>query len=544
MIVDDEPLAREVLRTIINENFNDISIVCEAVNGRQAVSLNMEHGPDIILMDMRIPGINGIEASKQIIEHSHDAVILVITAYDDFNFIQQALDLGVKGYMLKPVKDEDVVDKLNKCKKYIADNRSRGDINKIIENTENLVRPLIQKKIVSRLISGDFDRAEMSGYISFLQEKIEAGYFMLISFEQNLSNQINDSIRNEIHKERISEITARFLPFARKCFFGENIGNLQIVFFPFDKPVTEKEMIDEAMTIACDIGRKIKVMAGIDARIGIGRAYAGTENIHQSYNEAYYALRKAPGKGGILHYDKLKYDAPTLNYQYPFFLENELLEHVRRGNAAEAKKSADAIISDIAGNCSNIGLAKEYLIQLISILNRSLLLLNADSDLSDSMGIISELNKLTLLDELGAFCRNHIFFLIGQSMEARHMSKDSVVVSMVRSYIDKHFSKDINLEKIAGEVGLGASYISRIFKEGSGVNFIDYVIEKRINLAKKMLLDGEKSIKKISEAAGYSDVNYFCRVFKRSTGLTTGQFRLQNLKLTDLSDETTDRGQN
>lgn len=531
MIVDDEPLAREVLKNIIKENFDNIHIVCEAVNGRQSIEFNREYKPDIILMDIRIPGINGIEASKQIAASSPEAVILIVTAYDDFNFVQQALDLGVKGYLLKPIKDEDVVDKINKCIKYIADNRNKGDLSKKMEETENIAVSLIRKKIVSKLMTGDFDKDEMVSYISFLQDRIEAGFFMLTAFEQDLSNHINDSIRNEFNMVKINEITSRFLPFTRKCYFGENIGNTHIVFFPIEKDYNEREIICEARTIAADIKRKIKVMAGIDIYAGIGRAYNGIDNMKQSYNEAYYALKKAQNSKEIIHFVDLKMQASSFNFQYPFFLENEMMEHMRSGDIEKAKKIACNIVSDVLNNCSSTGLAKEYLNQLISMLKRNIFLINADTEMMDSTEVISEINRITAKEELEIFCRNHIHSLLDSLIKFKQKSKDSVVVSMVTAYIDRYFSRDISLEKVAEEVGLRASYVSKIFKERIGVNFVDYILEKRINIAKEMMLEGEKNIKKISESVGYNDVNYFCRVFKKSTGLTTSQFRLQNSRI-------------
>lgn len=531
MIVDDEPLARDVLKAIINENFNNISIVCEAINGRQAIEFNSIHNPDIILMDIRIPGLNGIEASEQILKQYPNTVILVITAYDDFNYIQQALDLGIKGYCLKPIKDEDVVDKINKCIDFISINQSNAKINKKIEKTESVVRPLIQKEIVSAFISSNFDIIEIESYIGFLQENIEAGYFMLLSYEQNDSNYINDNIRNKILKDKIYQITTKFLPLTRKCFFGESNGDTHVIFFIVEKEYNNEKIFTEAITIALDIKRKIKVMTKIEISVGIGKTYCGYENFKHSYNEAYYALRKGRGKSEIIHYKNIENGVLPSHFQYPLALENEMLEYIRIGDFEKVKKLSDAILDEVFGKSNNIVVVKEYMNQFILIIKRHLMLKRPDIKILDSIQTVSELSKMNTMDELRSYCRIHIYYLIESMIEHKLKGNDSVIVSKVKEYIDKFFTRDINLEKIAEEVGLGSSYISRIFKEELGMNYIDYIIQKRINHAKEMMLSGEKNIKKISEAVGYSDVNYFCRVFKKHTGLTTGQFKLHNSRM-------------
>ncbi len=531
MIVDDEPLARDVLKAIIYENFNNVSVVCEAINGRQAVEFSSKYEPDIILMDIRIPGINGLEASEQILKQHPNTVILVITAYDDFNYIQQALDLGIKGYCLKPIKDEDVVNKINSCIKFISINLSNAKISKKIEKTESVVRPLIQKEIVSAFISSNSDKTEIESYIGFLQENIEAGYFMLLSYEQNDSNFINGNIRNKILKEKIYQIMAKFLPLTRKCFFGENNGDTYVVFFIVEKEHNQEKILSEAITIAADIMRKIKVMTNIEISVGIGKTYCGYENFRHSYNEAYYALRKGAGKNEITHFKNIENEVLPSQFQYPLALENELLEYIRLGNFEKVGKLSESMLNEIFDGSNDIAVVKEYMNQFILIIKRHLMLKRPDVKILDSIQTVSELNRMNTLDELRSYCRTSLQYLIDSMVEHKLKGNDSVIVSKVKEYIDRFFTGDINLEKIAEEVGLGPAYISRIFKEELGMNYIDYIIQKRINHAKELMLSGEKNIRKVSEAVGYSDVNYFCRVFKRHTGLTTGQFKLHNSRM-------------
>lgn len=133
------------------------------------------------------------------------------------------------------------------------------------------------------------------------------------------------------------------------------------------------------------------------------------------------------------------------------------------------------------------------------------------------------------ISELQAWSKSNIFALIHQADELKQ-HKDYSVVERVLSYINSNFNKDITLDILSEEVGLSPQYISRLFKEELGENFVDYFTKKRINFAKELLIPGGKNIGEVSLIVGFGDVNYFCRVFKKVTGLTPKQYKLNNSK--------------
>ena len=115
VIIDDEYLSRYAIKMMILRNFDNIEITGEAENGRAAVDLCRVYTPDIVIMDIKMPGMNGLESSKIILSENPDTFIFIFTAYDNFSFAQQAIDIGIKGYILKPVNKDDVLNKLNKA---------------------------------------------------------------------------------------------------------------------------------------------------------------------------------------------------------------------------------------------------------------------------------------------------------------------------------------------------------------------------------------------------------------------------------------------
>lgn len=108
VIVDDEDLSRYAIRKLLSDSFVDVSVVGEAVNGQEAVQLIRELRPDLVIMDVRLPGLDGLEASRRIVKIHQKVRIIIVSAYDDFSYAQKALNLGLAGYMLKPVTEEDI----------------------------------------------------------------------------------------------------------------------------------------------------------------------------------------------------------------------------------------------------------------------------------------------------------------------------------------------------------------------------------------------------------------------------------------------------
>ena len=522
LIVDDEELARYAFVTLITRNFPDIRIVGEAENGIDAVEMARTQRPDIIAMDIKMPGINGIEASQLILNEFPDTNILILTAYDNFNYIQTALDIGVKGYLLKPFNKQEVVDKINKISNSIGDNKT--NLKEQVENKIKIIRPFIQKELISAIVGGNADIEEFKSYSNFLQEKVDSGYFMLISFGHSHTESINNSVRNRIFKDKILNVLERHLSLMKRYILGNSMGNFVVVFFPCEGEYSESAVISESLVIGQEIKRRIMVIAGIDSAIGIGNPYRDIKNLKKSYNEAYTAVHEAIRDNTFMHYNSCLNKPAKVSRPYPLALENELLEELRIGNVTKARELVNALVAELSGNCADTGVIKDYVGQFISILKRALFQLGIGLSSMAGIGILAETSDFEEQEVLVLWCKNAAFSLI-ELLEPVKQFRDVGKVKKAQEYVNKYFYRDITLEVAAEEAGLSPQYLSKVFKEETGMNFVEYITEKRINYAKKLLKSEGKNIKEISIEVGYLDVNYFCRLFKKTTGVTPKQFK-------------------
>jgi len=524
LIVDDEALARYSIITLISRNFSEIEVVGEAENGRQAIALNEKNRPDIIIMDIKIPGINGIDASYEILKDYPSVNILILTAYDNFDYIQKALDIGVKGYLLKPVRKEDFVEKINKIINIIESGTNTKLTKENIEKKMRTVKPVLEKEIVTSILKPQVNIKETKEYINFLQFDFEAGYFMIFSVLQDTENSISDSIRNKINKDKVYEFLYNNLPLMRQCLFGHTIGNMIVVFFPFEKDINPEKCRKESKIIANEMIRKIKLVRNLDIACGIGSLYLNLEELRKSFEEARQSVSNSIKTGKCIHFKELNVSLQETDFEYPIQKERELINSIRSGNIEKISETYREVSSLIFNNRFEYEAIREYLMQLLAIIKRTMLEMGIGSLKVISLGGIAETKNFMKEEDLKYWFEMVINTITGIIFEFKE-SKENVMVTKMYSFINSNFTENISLDTLAEEFSLSTQYISKIFKDEYGKNFIDYLTEKRIDFAKELFRDKNISIKEVSKKVGYEDPNYFCRIFKKNTGQTPKDYK-------------------
>jgi len=524
LIADDEALARYAIRTLLSKNFTNLEIVGEAENGNEVIEMNRTLKPDLVVMDIRMPGINGIDASSQILTEFPKQNILLVTAYDNFNYVQQAIDLGVKGYILKPIKKEEIIEKFNKILESIS---TENDISQKPENIEskiNVVKPFLEKELVSAFISGSFETEEIKSYINFLQENIEHGYFMLVSIGEDISRHINDALRNSIVKEKVLAVINQYLKSLTKCIIGPSIGNIIIVFIPADSQIPFSDHSKSSIFIASELKNRIRLTTKIDVSIGIGLICSGISNFKISYEQANNALRKAIRENSIEVFCITAQERTRCRNSYPYNLENEFIEYLKIGKSDQAKRIISQILDHIFVMNNEPENIKEHVVLLVTMLNRTMSQLDTEFARPIATNLATLVN-LDQIDEIKIWALNATTSMMEEFEKIRALNKN-IRIKQLQECVNNPYSYECTLENAAQKVGVTPQYLSKIFKDEFKTNFIDYVKDKRISYAKELLLSSEKNIRDISKLVGYENPNYFCRIFKKTTGMTPKEYKL------------------
>ena len=515
LIADDEYLSRYAFRTLIARNFNNIEIIGEAETGAAAIEMCKTFSPEIVIMDIKMPIVNGLEASKTILSLNPGIFIFIVTAYDTPSFIQKALEIGAKGYFLKPINKDSIVHKLNDALTDITANKNERSLHHEMNDKIQSIAPFIQKDLISAIIAGISDTDKINRYLTFLQMEFKAGFFILASIEN-----INE---NNVGIEKIRVVMEKFL----KGFYPyiiESCTMQDIVILKLLKEYEPDESTLRSSILLCaEIQRKVKMVTGADIRIGIGNPKYRLEDLKKSYAEAYNALHSC-SVSGISHCNQIKISGPAPCAMYPTQYESRFFDAIRLGDINKAQMLANDFINIIFFNNFDVNTIKEYLSQFITMVKRLAQELSVESGGLIELGQLTELASLTDIGVIRQWIQSTMASVMDLFDRSR-MGIDKTTIKKACELINSMFYKDISLKTIADEIGISTQYLSKMFKEVYGKNFIEYLTDLRLTKAKKMLRESNSSINEISNAIGYTDTNYFCRIYKKNTGFTPGEYR-------------------
>jgi len=524
LIADDEQIVIDSLSFIVNKSFSGVFQIESARSGREAIEKAERFIPDVVFMDINMPGINGIEAIRELRGKLRDCIFVILTAFDQFDFAKDALKLGVSEYLLKPVNREKIITTLQKSVDDIEKERSKRkkelDMKEKMEN----ILPILETGFIYSMLFLDDNSKELENYRNIFEIGENGGYIMTIEFAQSndcghMVNRIGLSIKSQ-----------SFYPYLRdimkgrcRCFMGPAILNRIIVYIPAQTEVEEYSRRLEAVSIAEHVYNQISQKVDADFYIGIGRCYDGFDNIYLSYEESLRAIRFINGSG-ILHISDIPTEKELPAEKYPMSKEKLLLEKAALGNRDECTQAFSHIFEwltiEYYGSVNKI---RAKLMEIMILLSR----LAYDYNISqnpDSIDLISELQKLDTLTELKHWCLERIDFITNGISEAREKKTNSLIVKAVE-YIKENYRRELTLEEVSREVNISPHYFSKLFKDEMGENFIDYLTNLRIGKAKDIMKNSLMSVKEICYEIGYGDPNYFSRIFKKAVGVTPTEYR-------------------
>ncbi len=524
LIADDEGIMRDALKAVIEKNFGNECELAFARTGRSVVELAESFRPDIVFMDIQMPGINGIQAIREINKFCTSIRYFIITAYDTFDYAREAINLGVMDYLTKPVKRAAVVSCLERAMKEIdEERRKRSDDLKIQEKLETVI-PIVENGFVNSMILQEDHSGDLSYYRSLLDLQQEYAFVMLIQFGQLdeegiLTAPVGLSVRAQAFYPELRSVCKEFFP----CIVGPVMTSRVVLCIPREEKTLEYaeriRIIEQTRNLLRKLGKRF------DARFraGIGKIYP-IEELRLSYTEAYRALSRSTS--GVAHVDDLTAQGESAG-NYPDALERKLLSQVGRGDWEGARDSAEELFDWMVRSCyedrEDIQLK---VLELVILAERDSFFdgKTGSGDFHARKGYLSAVLSCRDYSDLRRWFLERLEAVCQTNRTHRREQTDSVI-TRARAYIDQNFARDLSLDDVSRIVDISPYYFSKLFKEKSGENFIEYLTRVRIAHAKELLKNPELSIKEICLMSGYSDPNYFSRIFKKQEDLTPSEYR-------------------
>lgn len=526
MLADDEGIVIDSLKFIIEKEYGSECEVRSAKTGRQVIELAEEFQPDIAFMDIQMPGINGIEAMREIKKRNSHTAFIIMTAYDKFDYAKEAISLGVLDYLNKPVDKDKIIEVINKAMSKIEGERSKRSNDLLVREKLETVVPIIENGLIQDLLFKEYFQEDIDNYKTLLGITANYGYMASLVFgREQVGNYMTSAVAVSIQAQKfyreIHTITEDYIP----GIMGSVMSNKIPILIPCDSDelsYNERNMMVENARTLC---RKLSEHFDMNFRVGFG-SVKPLSKMSESYEEATTVLVRTTGH--VAHVNDLPITARH-EASYPIELENSIFENVDNGRPTEAASDAavfyDWMMENPESGENDIKLKSlEFVLwaeHLAYLKTSKVYEFKSRSDYLPKIMAFSNLAdlKIWFVDKIRASAL---------SISNVQQEQNIDVIEQAKRYIDENYGKEITLDDVSRMVNISSYYFSKVFKDQMGENFIDYLTRLRITKAKKLLTETDKSMKEIAKEVGYSDPNYFSRIFKKNTGKTPTDFAKNN----------------
>lgn len=525
LIIDDEPAIRNTLIKLINCFHNEYRIVGEAVNGSQGFNLILENKPDIIILDIKMPEMDGLALLEKIRKQNIGSKVIILTAYNDFEYARTALKHSVLDYLLKPVKRSDLLKVLNKASLIIKKEQEGMEREISIKKTLDKSAHAYKDTLLSQLVDGE-NLGRILDDIPSVIPRFKCASVMVFNIWSDPA----------VKKSRLNEIRQLVETFPNMHIKGHCFTDRdnRLVFIEILEDDSCQDNLSKVITEHAKIIQYMLYNAkGYCISIGIGRTYHEVGELSKSYSEACIALEHRfsfPDKSIISIDDCTNYPA---EFKYPSKIENLLLNSLLFGDGDSILINIDLFFEAIIAESLNPAALKQACMQLGMTMLKKIkeLNINAQTDIpADSC--FYDMSRYETVNEFKNQLTIISYKIIQFINENRKNKNEYKFKKMVDKYLDENYQRNIGLIDIAKELGITPNYFSSLFKKEVGENFVEYLTQYRIEKAKKMLVEDSLNISKIAEIVGFNDARYFFRVFKKNEGITPKEFQ-QNARFSE-----------
>lgn len=520
LIVDDEFRIGLLIKKLIH--WSELNMECLDVldSGENAIKIIKEKNPDIVITDIRMPKVNGLDLIKTVRDHNMGVAFIVISGYKEFEYAHKALAYGVEDYILKPVNEKDLNDALCKIRKKLNDQEiltlHQTELQKNIDKSNRILRQDFLKNVIDQrdnLASSEAlinMEGELYRGIDIKLDYIDYEYMDTRQDVQTVNkvySLVESAVKTELKEFLICEKDYLHI----YCLFNYNC----------EKEKDVKELISK---ILIQIKDYLMGFDQYEVTIGIGSAKSEFGEMRFSILESYRAVcnRMYNGTGRLIYAEtfsedmdiKLKKRFENIRDSLHNSIETFSVENIEI-NLRELFKAPESI--------ENMDMSAYY-ITAEKVIELFFNYLNQEQLFNQKKLLLTRCQHCYKLEQL----TNLLIKSLGSCLEMIRETEETKAIKPIRQakeYVEKHYAEKILLEDIATIVDLNPVYFSALFKKETDTNFSDYLINIRMEHAKEMLIATNDTIAAIGDAVGYSDQKYFSQLFKKIVGVKPSIYR-------------------
>lgn len=510
LVADDEAIIREGIKCLFDYESIGFTISSEASNGDEAYDKMINLHPDVVLLDIRMPGMSGLEVAKNAREHGFTGKIVIISSYTDFKYAQEAIRYGVQNYITKPI-DEDELEKV------LLQFKDAFDKEAVATNTSCYYHEKAHDSIVRDILLGE---TELSN-LNLSDMHFSADVYQVIIYEKyghkntDAAYEFTDLLRVTNHDNNsYDHITLQYNEvLLLKGSFAIQKFNEFLERYEREKRPQKNSPLDSLF-------------------ITYGRCVNTLEEVPHSYKDAYSLMKRRffcdqeQHTMGYMALPSFENTTPVICKDLMQEYSTRLLNYIQafnRNKMAETLKELQDLLYESSDSIESI---KLFLTDLYLQIREQMVHLYPNNSIpfSSNTDVIRSIEQTFFLYEIIQFFAEQFEII----MSATGTSTRDSVLDDILHYIDHNYANNITLENIAPLFGYNSSYLGKIFSKKMGQNFNSYVDHIRIEHSKELLLNDDAKVYSIAERVGYRNVDYFHIKFKKYVGQSPAEYRKKN----------------
>ncbi len=511
LIVDDEPMIRKGLRETVEWDSLGLEISGEAGDGISALEIIDSNPPHILITDIKMPEMDGIGLIRAIKELGLDMKIMILSGYSDFEYMKDAIKLGVDSYLLKPIDNDELTMNLSDAVRSI-------ERTKLLNTRQLQGFELLRLNLLNRLITNNIRMKEFEDKASFLGLSLEAKqYLAAVCCVDFSGGEFRDN--EQLALFAVQNICVELTRDSDVVFIDAK-GRIVILFLDD----TASLLYKAAEAVLNKLTSYVPEHLGVSALIGAGTHISTLEDVWASYDSAVRSLEYSAfivNNGVIWHKDIVLDSDTTASVNVDYDLIKELLTN---GEKEEFCACMDGIFRELQGRVVTVDYIRNIVIRLIIEITG--IFRSTETQADYSVAASYDYTLLLKLRSVKEF-KDYFYFLceklFDKSTSLQRQSRG--VVDLVVARIEEYYYENLTLSQMAADYHINTSYLGQVFKKEKGVSFTSYINGFRIKKAKELLTDPGLKVYEIAEKVGFTDYHYFLKIYKKFTGANPTDLR-------------------
>ena len=500
LLVDDEPWVLEGLRTMVAWEKYGFQVCGEALNGNDALRQIQEYHPELVITDIHMPVLNGIELIEQSNQMlSKPPKFVILSGYDDFSYARAAMRQRAAGYLLKPVDDEEMGTLLDKLSRKIHDEITA-------EEDQRKTQFHAVNHVINRLLQGEYNR-DLEG---------QAGETLKLHREEEIGVALIENVFD--YRELRPKLIKHF---GVEAGFQDRDGKTGIILQ--SSILFSEGRLEEAIN---GLQRELSEMSNQPVIIAVSNKKNGIRSIREMYLQALEVgrMKRRQGRGGVFYFRDLRKTKQRQDLHKDKF--KLLYETVQAGKTENIPFCVKESFTCFMDSLLEIEFVKANVADLELSLCRLIAEMNGKPD-----ALMEELRNTH--GNLGGICEygileKYVCQLCAQAAESLSelmQQNESNTIFHVIQYVDREYRNKLQLQDLARHFHMNATYLGQLFKKNTGKPFNEYLNERRIEEAKRLLKRTQMKISDVAVQVGYPNTDYFINKFKLKTGVLPSVYK-------------------